>query len=248
MSWLSSPKVRLGLIVNGLYFISLFTPATPHTRPRLFAHAREPVVVADSMFVPPAPAPPATVPFAPPSPRSRAAAYESGSLRHVSLDNDLRLVTRPGRALLLAVNFSAPTNPPAVPEFVYFTFHLYTDEQACPYNCQLNIIADSMTLSPEYARSGAAPRTQGLSPGLQGGGAQQPSARPEDDPIFSAQFLDWVGAKISYEEFVKIVMAKQVRIRLGPDWVELSADQMEALRDMQRRIPRPPVEDDSDSY
>ena len=40
MSWLSSPKVRLALIVNGLYFISLFTPTTPYTRPRLFARAR----------------------------------------------------------------------------------------------------------------------------------------------------------------------------------------------------------------
>src|SRR5215210_4299823 len=98
MNWLSSPKVRLGLIVNGLYFISLFTPATPHNRPRLFAHTREPVVVvSDSMVA--APAPPAYVPFAPPAPRSRAAAYESGRLLHVSLDNDLRLVSRPGRAL-----------------------------------------------------------------------------------------------------------------------------------------------------
>jgi hypothetical protein len=211
-------------------------------RPRLFTHTRKPVV--DSMVAPPPPPP--LVPFAPPAPRSRAAAYESGSLLHVSLDNDLRLVTRPGRALLLAVNFSAPTNPPAVPEYVYLTFHLYTDEQACPYDCQLDIIADGMTLSPQYKRSGAAPRTQGISPGLQGGGAQQPPARPEDDPLVAAKFLDWVGAKISYEEFVRIVGAKQVRIRLGPDWVELSADQMEALRDMRRRLPQPAGHDSSD--
>ena len=32
MHWLSSPKVRLALIVNGLYFISLFTPTERYAR------------------------------------------------------------------------------------------------------------------------------------------------------------------------------------------------------------------------
>ncbi|MFL6331731.1 MAG: hypothetical protein ACJ754_00140 [Pyrinomonadaceae bacterium] len=227
--------MRLGLIVNGLYFISLFTPTMPHTRPRLFAHTREPISNRET-DPPPTAAPPADVPFAPPAPRSRAKSYESGSLLHVSLDNDLKLITRPGHALLLSVNFSAPTRPPRVPEFVYFTFHLYTNETGCPHDCPLTIVADDLMLSPAYTRSEATPRTPSLSPSLPG---EQPA---------ETMFLDWVSARISYQQFNDIISAKRVLVRLGPDWVELSIEQIEALRDMQRKLPQLPPPDDSDTY
>jgi hypothetical protein len=235
MNWLSSPKVRLGLIVNGLYFISLFTPATRHTRPRLFAHAREPVVVVDSMVSPPAPAPPAYVPLAPPAAPAYVSAYESGDLLHVSLDKDLWLLRRPGRALLLSVNFSARTSPPEEPEYVYLSFHLYTDGESCPGTCPLSIVADNMVVVPSYTRSGPVPRPLSLSPGLQRGPVPQSSTHALDEPI-EAQFLNRVNAKISYEQFNKVLGAQRIIISLGPDQIELNADQVKALRDMRRRV------------
>src|ERR1044072_4211322 len=61
MCWLSNPKVRLALIVNGLYFISLLPPATPHPRPRFFARGGE---RPDARVAPKTP--PSHAPLAPP--------------------------------------------------------------------------------------------------------------------------------------------------------------------------------------
>ena len=43
-----------------------------------------------------------------------------------------------------------------------------------------------------------------------------------------------------------MISAKRVVVRLGPDRVELTADQIEALRDMHRCLPQPPAPGDSD--
>jgi hypothetical protein len=101
MYWISNPKVRLGLIVNGLYFISLFTPTPQHGRPHLFAHTSErhgdyAVTVQPD------------VTLQPPSASSPASAYESGGLLHVSLTRDMTLVKRPDRAHVHAAGLRLP--------------------------------------------------------------------------------------------------------------------------------------------
>jgi hypothetical protein len=229
MCWLSSSKVRLGLIVNGLYFISLFTPSPEHGRRHLFAHMSPqsseraaPVALPDHFPLPPPAAP------------SYASAYENDGLLHVSLTKNLMLVRRPDRVLQLALFFHARTNPPREPDSVDFSFSLYTDEEhTYPNDCPFTIIADDMTLSPAYVRSGAVPHSSSLSSSTQ----RDPATQSEVEQMIDSKFLDMVSMSISYEQFVEITSAKRVIIRLGPDWVELSPDQLEAMRDMHRRLP-----------
>jgi hypothetical protein len=239
MRWLSSPKVRLALIVNGLYFISLFTPLSRHGRPHLFAHTYKPFSNGAAPVTLPD-----YVPLPPPSTPSQATSYENGGLIHVTLNKNLTLVRRPGRLLQLALFFHARTEPPEEPEAVDFSFNLYTDvENSCPDKCPLNIIADDMTLAPAYTRSGASPHSDSLSRST----PRDYATQSEVDQMLASNFLDIVNTSVSYEQFLEILSAKRVIVRLGPDWVELTADEIEALRDMHRRLPQPTPFDDADS-
>lgn len=226
----------MALIVNGLYFISLVTPTTPHTRPRLFAHAREPW---NKSAAPPAPQP-EHVPLAPPITAYRAAADESGGLLHVSLTKDVTLVQRPGRKVLFSPSFSAPTRPAAEPDSVLLNFIIYAGEQTCPNECPLTITADGVTVWTSYSH--------GDSPGWQQRGhVPHSSAKSDDGSVVETLAAESLSTRMTYEAFIDMISAKRVIIRLGPDWVELTADQIEALRDMHRRLPQPPPAA-SDSY
>lgn len=230
MKWLSKPKVKLALYVNGLYFLSFYAPLSPpDTPPRFFAHAREKVARRA------APAgQPDYVPLPPPAPPSRAAAYESGGMLHVSLSKDLTLVKRPGRTLLLSPFFSARAYPPDAPDFVRLKFILYADKETCPTHCPLTITADGVTMLPLTAaddprfnvwRRESLPRS---------------SSKLEDGRVVETVAAESFTAEMSYETFLDMISAKRVIVRLGPDKVELTADQIEALRDMHRRLPQPP--------
>jgi len=50
--------------------------------------------------------------------------------------------------------------------------------------------------------------------------------------------------EIPYETFVEIISARRVVLSLGPDKVELTHDQIEAMRDMSRRVTPPTVENE----
>lgn len=247
MSWLSSPKVRLALIVNGLYFISIFTPTTPHTRPRFFAHARESRAerVVNRDYAKADAQPDYVLPPPPPAP-SRASAFESGSLLHVALNNDLTLVKRPDRKLLLSPSFSARRFPPAEPQSVLLNFILYTttDRESCPGKCPLTIKADEEVVWP--ARPGIHPGEHSY--GWKRESFPHSSEKLEDGRVVETMAAESFSAEIPYDKFLDIISARRVVVRLGPDWVELTADQIEALRDMQRRLPQPPPPDDSNSY
>jgi hypothetical protein len=236
MRWLSSSKVRLALIVNGLYFISVFTPTTQHSRPRFFAHTHEAQVSPLATLAPPV-LRPDYAPYPPPSPRSNAVVDESNGLLNVSLDRDLTLVKRPDRELLLSLNFSARTKPRALPEYIFLTFHLYTDQTSCPYDCPVNVIADDKSLTPVITR-----------PDNTTPASDTPRQRPpfDGEPHVETKYLHWVSARISLQEFMEIINAKRVLVGLGPDWVELNSDQMSALREMFVRLPLSPS-GDSDS-
>ncbi len=231
MSWLSSPKVRLALIVNGLYFISIFTPTMPHTRPRFFERARA-TREARAMPV----ARPGYVPLPPPAAPSRASAFQSGNLLHVSLNDDLMLLKRPGRKLLLSPSFSARTSPPADPQSVLLNFILYTtaDGESCPDNCPLTIKADEEVVWPE--RSALDPGEHSYS--WKRESVPHSSEKLEDGRVVETMAAESFSAEIPYDKFLDIISARRVVVRLGPDRVELNADQIEALRDMQRRLPQ----------
>lgn len=227
MSWLSSPKVRLALIVNGLYFISIFTPTMPHMRPRFFAHARE--------------SRGGDRPLAPPNAADRASASESGGLLRVSLNNDLMLVKRPERRLVLSAWFSAPTSPPAEPKSVHLNFILFTtsDEASCPGDCPLTIKADEEVLWPKRS----AVDREDHSYGWKRESVPHSSDRLADGSVVETMAAESFSAEVPYDTFLDIISAKRVVVRLGPDWVELTNDQIEALRDMHRRLSPPPLDD-----
>jgi hypothetical protein len=159
------------------------------------------------------------------------------------LTKNLTLVRRPGRVLQLALFFHASTNPPEEPDSVDLSFTLYTDEEnSCPEKCPLTIVADNLSLSPAYVRSGATSHASGLSPGTK----RERGSQSEVEQMSESKFLDLVSTNISYAQFVEIIGAKRVIVRLGTDWVELPPDQIEALRDMNRHLSRLP--DTADSY
>lgn len=251
MSWFSSPKVRLALIVNGLYFISILTPTTPYTRPRLFAHARESRAeraVRRAYAVPPAPQPD-YVSLPPLAAPSHASVFESGSLLQVSLNNDLTLVKRPGRKLLLSPSFSVRKHPPEEqnfeePDYVLLNFLIYADGETCPSDCPLTIAADDKVVWPNYARVG----TPAYLSSLERERIPYSSTEFAGGQVIETLAAESLSLRISYEQFLDTISARRVIVKLGPDRVELTADQIEALRDMHRQLPQPPPPDDSDSH
>jgi hypothetical protein len=235
MRWLSNPKVKLALFVNGLYFLSFYAPPSPYdARPYLLKKPRASLAERPS-HAPPAGVP-EYVPLPPPSAPSRAAAYESGGMLHVSLSKDLTLVKRPGRTLLLSPFFSVRTYPPEEPGFVRLNFIIYTGkETSCPGGCPLTITADGETLwalaespAPPSNTSGWSRKRFPPSSGTLG-----------DGRVLETMAAESLAAEMPYNLFLDMLSAKSVIIKLGPDRVELTADQIEALRDMHRRIPQP---------
>lgn len=236
MNWLSSPKVRLALIVNGLYFISHFvTPSPPHARPHFLAQARETVAVRA-----PGAARAEHAPLPPPTAPSRAAAYESGGALHVSLKKDLTLVQRPGRTLLLSPSFSVGKYPveELEPDSVLLNFIVYASEEMCPGGCPLTIAADNKVVWPDYRRAD----TPGSSHGWKRERVPYSSRESADGRVIETMAAESLSMRISYGQFLDTISARHVIVKFGPDRVELTADQLEALRDMHRRLSQPPAE------
>ncbi|MDT5269075.1 MAG: hypothetical protein QOH49_1261 [Acidobacteriota bacterium] len=221
MCWLSSPKVRLALIVNGLYFISLFTPTQRHDRPHLFAHMREPL---------PERAAPRRMPiFAllpPPSGPSQATTnvMKGFDQLDVYLTNDLTLVRRPGHRLLLSPTFTTRASNPQAPDTVLLRFVSYSDEQTFSDTSPFIISADGVS------------KVDATAGDWYSGSAARHSVAEGDD----GEVIETVGVELPYEIFFETISARKVIIQLGHDRVELTAEQIEALRDMHRRLPQPP--------
>jgi hypothetical protein len=229
MNWLSSPKVRLALIVNGLYFISLFTPAWPHRRPRLFAHSPEGQLVR-----PTSKQHPVYTPLAPPSGSSKAAALlvKEYDQLDVYLTDDLTLVRRPGYRLLLSPTYTTRASKPEPPETVLLRFVSFSDGQILTDDTPLMITADGVNVLDESARRWSSGNAARRSVAEGAGG----------------QVVQGVGVDMSYEAFIETISARQVLIQLGTERVELTANQIEALRDMHRRLPQPLPPDDSHTH
>lgn len=214
MHWLSSPRVRLALVVNGLYFLSLLTPTAAPTRPRLFPRAHEDYALRAA----PKKAP-AFAPLAPPSAPTRATikVMKEFDQLDVYLENDLLLVSKSGHRLYLSPTFTTKASRPKEPDSVLLRFVSYSDVKILSNTTPLSITADGIDKVDESAHL------------WYGGGALPGSSSP---------VIEGVGVEVPYEVFIEIVSARRVIVELGPDRVELNADQIEALRDMHRRLPQ----------
>ena len=202
----------MALIVNGLYFISLFTPAPPHTRPRLFSRAYDNRAASKRA--------PAVATLAPPSPPSRATTYVAKQFDQldVYLTNDLTLVSGPGHRLMLSPTFTTRASKPEPPDSVLLRFISYSDERTLSKTTPLVISADGEEMIDERSH-------------LWYGGDSD--ARADGGPV-----IEGVGVELPYEIFVEMSYAKEVIVQLGPDRVRLTAVQLDALRDMHRRLPQ----------
>ncbi|MET0645851.1 MAG: hypothetical protein ABW208_04470 [Pyrinomonadaceae bacterium] len=218
MKWLSSPKVRLALIVNGLYFISLFTPPPPYARPRLFAHTNGRRAERPAAKRLAAKAPPAYAPLPRPSGPTQAATHywKERDQLDVYLTNDLTLIRQLGHTLMLSPTFTAKALAPEPPRSVLMHFVSYSQQQVFDHDTPFVITADGA----ELWRSGAT-------------ASPLHSAAYDDD-----QVVETFGQEIPYDLFLSIISARHVVVELGDDRVELTADHIEALRDMRRRLPQ----------
>jgi hypothetical protein len=223
MHWLSNPKVRLALIVNGLYFISLLTPTTPQAPSRLFARTFEhsaprEIEWKSKLVFPRLPAP---------SGPSRAATWvnKSHDQLDVYLANDLTLVQRPGYRLQLSPNFTTKASSPEAPPTVLMRFVSYSDGPANLRASRVSITADGVALWDE-----------GAGPGHSG---PQPPTTVKDDGT-DGEVVESRGISLPYGIFFQIINSRQVVLKVGSDTFQLTAAQIEALRDMHRCLPQSP--------
>lgn len=232
MSWFSNPKVRLALIVNGLYFISLFTTTTqPHKRSRIFARDYSEYELRDARAE--SKRPPIFAALPPPSGPSKATTWvnKEHDQLDVYLTNDLTLVRKPGYRLLLSPTFTTRASDPEAPDTVLLRFISYADKETPSDPGWLTITADGRNmwhenLSNEYSRNIVR------------------RADTEEDKDNGGKLVNTAGINLPYNLFVETISARQVIVQFGPDRVELTAEQIEALRDMHRRLPQPPPPDE----
>jgi hypothetical protein len=219
--WLSSSKVRMGLLVNGLYLLSLFMPSHSQVGGRPYVHTYErPLYEAAER---PARRPPAVVNLPPATGPTKATSHRderSGSLS-VYLEKDLTLLEKEGNQLLLSPTFTV--RPYSSPDSVLLHFVSYSGEYSLSTDNGLSITADGRRLWPAYAPDGD-PTRDGWRDGL-----VPPSVTETEHGV-----VESVGRTIPYEVFVKAIDSKKVVISLGPHVSKLKAGQLEALRDMHR--------------
>ena len=222
MHWLSNPKVRLALIVNGLYFISLLTPTQPQAPSRLFARTFEhsaPLATEtkSKLVFPRLPAP---------SGPSKAATWvnKPHDQLDVYLANDLTLMQRPGYRLQLSPNFTTKASNPEAPLTVLMRFVSYSDRPANLRASRVLITADGVALWDE-----------GASPGYFG-----PQASTEDKVERGGEVVESRGISLPYGIFFQLINSRQVVFKVGSDIFQLTPAEIEALRDMHRCLPQSP--------
>lgn len=221
MCWISSPKVRLALIVNGLYFVSLLTPTTPHTRPRFFARLGEHRDARVSTKMPPSYAPLAP-PLTAPS-KADVNYFKEFDQLDVFLTNDLTLVRKPGHLLQLSPILTTRMSVAEQPRSILLRFVAFSDVQSYSEKTPLMISTDGMYKWDDSQEAARGPRTN--------------SVRYFNTADAGGRMIETVGIDLPYETFLEIISGRQIVIELGGDTVELNADQIEALRDMHRRLP-----------
>ncbi len=219
--WLSSSKVRLGLLVNGLYLFSLFLPSPAQVGGRSYVrtYGRPTFEAART----PAKMPPVVVNLPKPTGPTQATLHRdkgSGSVT-VYLGKELTLLERPGSRLLLSPTFTV--QPDGSPDSVLLHFLSYSREHVLATDNMLSIIADGRQVWPPYSADD---------------GMVWKDWREDLVPPFVTEtedvVIENVGKTIPYHVFAKAIGAKTVVLSLGPHLLKLKAEQLEALRDMHR--------------
>lgn len=217
--WLSSSKVRLGLLINGLYLLSVALPSQSEIGRRAYVHtyARPTSEASES----PAKRPPPVVNLPTPTGPTKAASYRDKVSNNVTvyLEKDLTLLETRGRQLLLSPSFTL--QPDDSPGSVLLHFVSYSRKPVLSTNNMLTVIADGRQVWPSYGPDQSWEDWPGeLVP---------PFVNETETGI-----VENVGKTIPYKVFAKAIGAKTVVINLGPHVLKLKAEQLEALRDMHR--------------
>jgi hypothetical protein len=225
MEWLFKPKVQLGLFVNFVFI--MFTLVSS-------AAGEHGYDLRVATFEPPARPNNRTPPYValpPPKGPSKATSYldkSSGEI-NVYLENDIDLIRRPGFLLLLSPTFTVNSNG-ETPRSVLMRFVSFSGAEYFAYDDSLTITADDVQVWPAVLEDGSRPfhswSEEKVPRSVTLGG--------------DGRVVETVGKEIPYEVFVKIISAKLVSIQLGPEAKDLTAEQLGALRDMHRRLLRPP--------
>jgi hypothetical protein len=223
--WLSSSKMRLGLLVNGLYLLSLFLPSHSQVGGRPYVHTYErPTFEASGRSAGMgATMPPPVVSLPKPTGPMKATSYREGRSGGVTvyLEKDLTLLETRGRRLLLSPSFTL--RPDGSPDSVLLHFVSYSRESVLSTSNMLTITADGREVWPGYSSDD---------------GMIWKGWRQDPVPPFVTETEDGVmenvGKTIPYHAFAKTIGAKTVVLSLGPDVLKLKAEQLEALRDMHR--------------
>jgi hypothetical protein len=219
MHWLSSPRVRLGLIVNGLYFLSLFSPSPSYTRAKLYARAYESPAGRLRSKGSPGYAP--LLPQTGPLKAETRYLYDSQQLE-VYLTREIVLVRRRDHTLLLSPTYAMsrlPYSKQTLPVLLHFSS--FSHEQLFDRDSSFVITADGVELW-RYGRRGPGDMTPSNAKGL------YTAALDDND-----QVAETLGHEIPYDLFVQLVSAQNVTFELGPDTIELTQGQLDVLRDMQ---------------
>lgn len=235
--WLSSSKVRLGLLVNGLYLLSLFAPSQSQVGGRPYARTYRGWNKAPEEAAAPAPAYP-PLPGALGESKAETNYVKEADQLDVYLKQDLTLVGEPGHTLLLSPTFSARGQRARAPRSALLRFVSFSSRQVFTNNSPMVITADGIEL-------------------WRYGTDEEADATPADAKVLHSvtyydeegQVVETISHEIPYEVFYNMLAAIQVSITLGRDRVELSTAQVEALRDMHRRLHQnpPPAESRPDS-
>ncbi len=234
MHWLSNPRVRLGLLVNGLYLLSLFIPTQQPTQARRYSYPYEERAERRlrSPFTVPAyaPLPTLKVPL-----KAESHYWKESDQLDIYLTRELILVRQQGHTLLLSPTFTTRTLVPEQPRSVLLYFTSFSHEQFYDKDSPFVVMADGTAL---WRYGWRAP------------GDETPSNRKAMHSAAldgDGQVVETLGHEIPYDIFARITRAKHVTIELGPDRVELTPEQLEALRDMNRRLPQiPPAQSGRD--
>ncbi|MET0626646.1 MAG: hypothetical protein ABW250_27180 [Pyrinomonadaceae bacterium] len=220
--WLYSSKVRLGLLVNGLYLLSLALPSHSQVGGRPYAYTYREWTENRTSPPPPTAYPP--LPAARGESKAETNYVQSADQLDVYLKRDLMLVDVSGHTLLLSPTFSTSGRRAETPRTALLRFVSFSSTQVFDNNSPMVITADGTELWRYGTDSGADATPSGAK-------VLHSVTRDEEGRV-----VETIGHEVPYEVFYNMLVAEHVDITLGRDSVELNTAQVEALRDMHRRI------------